>query len=111
MCLHPGELIELVGKWTLNEDVLAIEHGDIPASYVSLPAGNILKKLNERCKIYRIHVWYKYVPIHLPYKSTIHIGIWVFPNLMGTPKCMVIIMENPMNKWNKWMIWGENPPF
>ena len=25
----------------------------------------------------------------------------------GTPKWMVKIMENPMNKW---MIWGENPP-
>jgi len=24
----------------------------------------------------------------------------------GTPKWMVKIMENPMNKW---MIWGENP--
>ena len=29
---------------------------------------------------------YLYGPIHLPYKSTIHVGIWVFPNLMGTPK-------------------------
>ena len=26
----------------------------------------------------------------------------------GTPKWMVRIMENPMNKW---MIWGENPLF
>ena len=26
----------------------------------------------------------------------------------GTPKWMVYFMESPMNKW---MIWGENPPF
>ena len=30
------------------------------------------------------------------------------PKICGTPKWMVKIMENPMNKW---MIWGENPLF
>ena len=29
------------GKWTLNEDVFPIEHGDIPASCVGLPEGNV----------------------------------------------------------------------
>ena len=31
-------------KWTLNEDVFPIEHGDFPASYVSLPKGKIILK-------------------------------------------------------------------
>ena len=30
-------------------------------------------------------------------------GIWVFPKIGGTPKWMMKIMENPMNKW---MMWG-----
>ena len=28
------EAVGEVGKWTLNQDVFLIEHGDIPASYV-----------------------------------------------------------------------------
>ena len=37
---YSGKLTWLAGKWTRNEDVFPIEHGDIPASYVSLPEGN-----------------------------------------------------------------------
>ena len=35
-------------------------------------------------------------------------AIWVFPKIVVSPKWMVKIMKNPMNKW---MIWGENPLF
>ena len=38
----------------------------------------------------------------------IYMCVWVFPKNSGTPKWMVKIMENPMNKW---MIRGENPLF
>jgi len=41
MLKHPGKLIWLAGKWTRVEDVFPIENGDIPASYVSLPEGNV----------------------------------------------------------------------
>lgn len=36
------QLIELAGKWILNEDggFPTIKNGDIPGSYVSLPKGN-----------------------------------------------------------------------
>ena len=67
------------------------------------------KKLNERCKICRIHVWYKYVPVHVPYKSTIHVGIWVFPKLMGTPKWIVKRMENPYEQMEQMDDLGGTP--
>ena len=34
-----GNLTWLAGKWTRLEDVFPIKHGEIPASYVSLPEG------------------------------------------------------------------------
>ncbi len=37
--LHSGKLTKLAGTWTRNEP---IEHGDIPASYVSSPEGTLL---------------------------------------------------------------------
>lgn len=37
--LHSGKLTGRNRTWTLNEDVLLVEHGDIPASYVSLLEG------------------------------------------------------------------------
>ena len=40
---------------------------------------------------------------------SVFFSIWAFPKIgVKPPKWMVKIMENPMNKW---MIWGENPPF
>ena len=35
-------------------------------------------------------------------------SIWVFPKNNGTPRWMMKIMENPMNKW---MVWGVFPLF
>ena len=40
------KLTYLARKWTLNEDVLPIKHGDIPASYVGL-----LEGIQEHCFI------------------------------------------------------------
>ena len=39
----------LAGKWTWIEDLFTIEHGDIPASYVSLPEGSQLKGVEPSC--------------------------------------------------------------
>ena len=37
-------------KWTMNEDVFPIENWDIPVSYVTLPEGNLNKKLGGSFK-------------------------------------------------------------
>ena len=53
---------------------------------------------------------YHFVPLgkssNLVYSIYIYIG--VSKNRGGSPKWMVKIMENPMNKW---MIWGEFSPY
>ena len=39
--LHSGKLTYLAGKSTRNEDISPIKNGGFPASYVSLPEGNL----------------------------------------------------------------------
>ena len=40
--IHSGHPTQLAGKRTRIQDVVPIKHGDIPASYVSLPGGKVI---------------------------------------------------------------------
>ena len=56
--LHSRKLTGRNRTWTLHEDVVLVEHGDIPASYVSLLEGSMLG--------------YNFFPGKLVYKSNTH---------------------------------------